>query len=386
MKILIVRTFPDIMNTEGYNVQEIGLARALIVAGNVCDIILYNGKNKDRVQECTFEENGKIYYYRIYWLRGYNLLKNGFMPSAEKIIRQYDVIQVDEYDLIYSWRLYTWQIRPTVVYHGLYYSEYTRGYNLKCRVFDQMFLRWHRHDKVIALTKSEKATEFLRGKGFKHVHTAGVGLDIRQFENRGEKVTCPISPKGNKFRLLYVGKIEERRNSLFLLDVFQKLKEKVKNVELVVIGSGEKDYLKAFGEKAQEMIANGDLTYLKRASQRELALVYENCDLLLFPSNYEIFGMVLLEAMYFGLPVVSSDNGGSGTLIKDGENGRILHDFRTQSWTEAVEELLINQEKYNDMKEKAAHTIREGFLWEHLADKFIAAFEEARGLFEKKEF
>ena len=168
MKILIVRTFPDIMNTEGYNVQEIGLARALIVVGNVCDIILYNGKNKDRVQECTFEENGKIYYYRIYWLRGYNLLKNGFMPSAEKIIRQYDVIQVDEYD-------------------GLYYSEYTRGYNLKCRVFDQMFLRWHRHDKVIALTKSEKATEFLRGKGFKHVHTAGVGLDIKQFENRGKK-------------------------------------------------------------------------------------------------------------------------------------------------------------------------------------------------------
>ena len=47
---------------------------------------------------------------------------------------------------------------------------------------------------------------------------------------------------------------------------------------------------------------------------------------------------------------------------------------------------MINREKYNDMKEKAAHTIREGFLWEHLADKFIAAFEEARGLFEKKEF
>ena len=385
MKILIVRTFPDIMNIESYNVQEIGLAKALIMAGNVCDIILYNGKNKDYMQEYTFESDGKVYAYKIYWLHGYNLIKNGFMPSAKKIIKQYDVIQVDEYDLIYSWWLYTKQIRPTVVYHGLYYSEYTKGYNLKCRVFDQMFLRWHRHDRVVALTKSEKASDFLRQKGFQYVHTVGVGIDQAQFENTGEKIVCPIKKRSDKFRLLYVGKIEERRNSLFLLEVFQKLKNRIDNVELIVIGTGEESYLSMFKEKAQTMIENGDMTYLRRASQKELALVYENCDLFLFPSNYEIFGMVLLEAMYFGLPVLSSDNGGASVLIKDEENGIIIDDFQQESWVQAIDNLIRDKEKYSIIKEKASQTIKERFLWSHLADKFLEAFEEATELFKNGE-
>ena len=384
MKILIVRTFPDIMNIESYNVQEIGLAKALIMAGNVCDIILYHGKSKDHIQEYTFKSDGKAYTFKIYWLHGYNLIKNGFMPSAKKIIKQYDVIQVDEYDLVYSWWLYTKQIRPTVVYHGLYYSEYTKGYNLKCRVFDQLFLRWRRHDRVVALTKSEKASDFLRKKGFQYVHTVGVGIDETQFENSENGMACPIEEKAEKFRLLYVGKIEERRNSLFLLDVFQKLINRVNNVELIVIGTGEEHYLSMFEKKAQAMIANGNMTYLKRASQKELALVYQNCDLFLFPSNYEIFGMVLLEAMYFGLPVVSSDNGGA-SVIKDEENGRIIDDFQIESWVCAIEELIKNKEKYTTIRERASRTIREKFLWNHLADKFLEAYKEATELFENEE-
>lgn len=385
MKILIVRTFPDIMNIERYNVQEIGLAKALTAAGNVCDVILYHGKNRDEIKEYTFENDGKTYTYKIYWLRGYNFFKNGFMPSAKRIIKQYDVIQVDEYDLIYSWRLYTKQIRPTIVYHGLYYSEYTKGYNLKCRIFDWTFLRWHKHDRVVALTKSEKASDFLRQKGFQRVHTVGVGIDLAQFENNGEEIVCPIEKKHDKFRLLYVGKIEERRNSLFLLDVFQKLKSKIDNIELIVIGTGEEHYRNMFEKKAQALIASGDMTYIKRASQKELAQVYENCDLFLFPSNYEIFGMVLLEAMYFGLPVVSSNNGGASVLIKNEENGRILDDFRVENWVDGIGELIRDKEKFSVMKERAANTIKEGFLWSHLADKFVEAFKEAADLFESGE-
>ena len=48
MKILIVRTFPDILNLNSYNVQEVGLAKALTLKGHQCDIVLYNGKHADR--------------------------------------------------------------------------------------------------------------------------------------------------------------------------------------------------------------------------------------------------------------------------------------------------------------------------------------------------
>lgn len=51
-----------------------------------------------------------------------------------------------------------------------------------------------------------------------------------------------------------------------------------------------------------------------------------------FTSNYEIFGMVLLEAMYFGLPVISSMNGGASVLIEDQENGYIMQSFKITDW------------------------------------------------------
>ena len=86
MKILIVRTFPDILNLESYNVQEIGLAKALCLKGHHCDIVLYHGKNKDKVQEYRFENQGKEYHFIIYWLKGIGFLKNGYMPSLKKII------------------------------------------------------------------------------------------------------------------------------------------------------------------------------------------------------------------------------------------------------------------------------------------------------------
>ncbi len=381
MKILIVRTYPDILKIDNYNVQEIGLAKALIVKGNQCDIILYYGRNKDQVKEYFFEEQGRRYSYKIYWLHGYNFIKNGFMPSARRIIRQYDVIQVDEYDLIYSWMLYTRQIRPTVIYHGLYYSRYTKGYNLKCSVFDRMFLPLRRYDRVVALTKSEMASVFLRGKGFAHVRTVGVGIDAARFEGRNENGALSF-PKTDKIRLLYVGKIEERRSSLFLLEVFRNLKSRGAAVELIVIGTGEKNYTKAFLKAAEDLIAEGDMKYYAEAAQGELAEVYKNCDIFLFPSHYEIFGMVLLEAMYFGLPVVSSQNGGSSVLIRDGENGRIVKDFQAKSWAAVIEELLQDREKLKLIKENAKKTVREGFLWSCLAGKFMEGYQEAIRLYE----
>ena len=121
MKILIVRSFPDILNLNAYNVQEIGLAKALTRRGLECGIVLYNGRQKDRKERYTFSEDGKEYSFIIYWLKGFSFFKNGIMPSVFRLISQYDVIQVHEYDQILSWMLYTRMKKPTVIYHGPYY-------------------------------------------------------------------------------------------------------------------------------------------------------------------------------------------------------------------------------------------------------------------------
>ena len=55
MKVLLVRPFPDILNLNTYNVQEIGLAKALAAKGIICDVVLFNAGDKNRVEEYEFE-------------------------------------------------------------------------------------------------------------------------------------------------------------------------------------------------------------------------------------------------------------------------------------------------------------------------------------------
>ncbi len=206
MKILIIRTFPSIMDLNTYNIQEIGLARALVARGHECGVIFYNGKVSDKIEKLIFQKNKVQYEIKIYWLKGYSFFKNGFMPAIKKIVNQYDVIQVNEYDQISSWMLYTKQKRPTVIYHGPYYHQYAKGYNIKCSIFDVLFLKLSNYKDVITLTKSEPASEFIKSKGFKNVYTIGVGIDEDSFSLGEEVVKCPIEKEVRNSDCYMLGK------------------------------------------------------------------------------------------------------------------------------------------------------------------------------------
>lgn len=373
MKILIVRTFPDILNIDTYNVQEIGLAKALIRKGHECDIVLFGGKNHSEWKEYSFTENEKEYKYRIFWCHGFNLLKMGIMPDVMKIIPNYDVIQVHEYEQLLSWKLYRKQIKPTIVYHGLYASNYTKGYNLKCAVFDKLFFKWHKYDNVICATKSEPAAKLLLTKGFKKVTSVGVGLD----DSRFSEAETTKKTDSDSYLLLYIGKIEDRRNSLFMIDVFEELLRRGLDVKLKVIGTGDKEYLNRFMDRTSQLRNDEKLIYLPRIEQSETPAEYVNADAFIFPSQYEIFGMVLLEAMYFGCPVISSFNGGSGTLITNDELGVLQSGFDASSWADAIEKLLKDPEKRAKISSNSKALIRNEYLWDAIADKFISLYEEA---------
>ena len=377
MKVLIVRTFPDILNLNTYNVQEIGLAKALTSRGITCGVVLYAGKSEERKELYRFEKDGKEFSFFVYHMKGFSVFKNGFMPAVYRLMREYDVLQVHEYDQIFSWMLYSRLKLPTVIYHGPYYHTYARGYNLKCRVFDMLFLRNRKYKHVIALTKSGLATDFLRNKGFSQVRAVGVGVDSEQFSvKEGEEVACRLQEDESCFRLLYVGKIEERRNVYFLIELFELLQKKRENIRLVIVGDGEEQYRKAFLDRIRPWTENGKIIYYQKATQKELALIYQRSDMFVFTSNYEIFGMVLLESMYFGLPVISSMNGGASVLINSGKNGYVMDSFNADLWAEKILAVAEDEELRHVMGREAKQTIEKHFLWDRLADQFIRAYSD----------
>lgn len=379
MKILIVRTFPDILKLNSYNVQEIGLAKALNSRGHQCDVVLYGGSQKDHLEKYSFDNGKEKSSFCIYWLKGYSLFKNGFMPSLIKYLPLYDVIQVHEYDQVLSWLIYAHYSKPVVIYHGPYYHKYTKGYNLKCRVFDLLFLHGKRYRTIPALTKSVLAKDFLLEKGFKYVKAVGVGLDEEKIKKTVPQAEIVPQKQKHVFRMLYIGKIEERRNVYFLIEVFRKIRKNNDNVELVIVGNGEEAYTAAFLNSIEKERKEEKIIYIPSVPQNSLASVYQEADCFLFTSNYEIFGMVLLEAMYFGLPVISSRNGGSVTLIEDGENGFVLDGFNLDEWCEKIESLMTDETRRKKMSHEAIRKVSDHYLWEKLVDQFIEAYEQAIG-------
>ena len=150
----------------------------------------------------------------------------------------------------------------------------------------------------------------------------------------------------------------------------------------MLIGDGEKKYWDNFLNSIKWEIEKGKIIYRKKVTQEELPEIYQTSDLFLFTSNYEIFGMVLLEAMYFGLPVISTLNGGASTLINEGENGYVIDEFDAEKWSEKIAELIDDRERRQSMGQYACETIKSRFTWDKLAEKFESAYEEAIDLFQ----
>jgi glycosyltransferase involved in cell wall biosynthesis len=120
---------------------------------------------------------------------------------------------------------------------------------------------------------------------------------------------------------LYVGRIEERKGLHLLLQACNILRQEGCNFSLAIIGRGpQQDELKAYCHTHD---LDDRVQWLGWIDYRQLGVYFQQADVFVFPSLEDIWGMVTLEAMAFGKPVVGSKWAGSSELIVDGENGWI---------------------------------------------------------------
>ena len=372
MKILIVRTHASHLDINSYNVQEIGLARAYVSLGHTVDIVMYGGWTKNRKE---IVEDG----INIIFMRSIGILKNGIFPGIKRLATKYDLIQTHEYDQITSWLLYTdRKLKSKVIlYHGPYYSSFNKGYNLRCKIADKIMLKIRNNPYVRCYTKSEAAKEFLESKGYVNVTAVGVGLDTSIWE-RDKDIEIHSTSKGqvgHLFTYTYVGKIEPRRNSLFLMKLMDRLLSAHNDIRCMVVGDGDIDYLNQCMSVVRKHIDSGRLIYRNKVNQTEIASVYEESDCMLFPSIYEIFGMVLMEAMYFTVPVITSDNGGADMLYRDGENGLVIDSnrnggFKLEEWMDAAERIYSDSNLRESIRMKLSYD-RYKLGWEVVAKGII---------------
>ena len=142
------------------------------------------------------------------------------------------------------------------------------------------------------------------------------GIDVRAFSS-----ATPRTDLGAGRKLLFVGRLHERKGFRTGVEAFGRLAHEHRDLRLVVAGDGQdRSAVAALPADLRERV-----TLLGTVANRELPPVHRACDLFLAPNQGgESFGVILLEAMAAGLPVVASDIPGYDEVVTDGVDGLLV--------------------------------------------------------------
>lgn len=178
--------------------------------------------------------------------------------------------------------------------------------------------------------------------------------------------TPPVHlPKG-VINLLFVGRFDAPKGIDYLLENFSKCKRK--DIHLFVIG----DNVVGDSEKIP-MVNTEKVTFCGWIPHNQLDGYYKSCDAVIMPSRWEAFGLVGVEAMKYGRPVIVSNRGALPELVKIGENGYIFYFDHPESLIQILEKL--DKRNLCRMGQKAEFIFMQRYESEKMLEKTILIYK-----------
>ena len=177
---------------------------------------------------------------------------------------------------------------------------------------------------------------------------------------------------------LFCGAWDHVKGVRYLVDAWTRLHDAGDRIPLTVLGPGlpAPHVLESFPERVRPLV-----TVIDRVSEDRVVEEYRRHDLLVFPSTYEGFGLVVIEAMSQGLPVVATPVGCAAELVLDGVTGARVYPRDGAAIANAVRRLMGDQASRELLGAGAAEAVR-GMTWRRTAERtldvYARALEQAR--------
>ena len=163
-----------------------------------------------------------------------------------------------------------------------------------------------------------------------------------------------LNKKGNSIRLVSVGTLNKRKNQLFQIEISKELARMGIDFNLNIIGDGPD-----FFELKQHIIKyNLQEKVVLVGKTNHVEKYLEESDIFLHTALYEPFGLVLIEAMASGLPIITFNGGGNGEIIENGVNGFLMNKLDEKMFSTKIIELFGNLEEYNRISENAYNSAK----------------------------
>jgi D-inositol-3-phosphate glycosyltransferase len=377
-------------DTGGMSVYIREIARELGQQGHSVDVYTRVHDPEDR-QIYELNQNVRLIHLRagvdeeMHKLAVYSYLPD-FAYNVESFKRQDDL----QYDLIFShywlsalagtYLQQWWHVAHIAMFHTLgavknAIKERTcltlDEDELKLRIETERDLVQRCH-RIIAPTDREKE-EFVRhyGAPSEKISVVPCGVNLDQFKVLDKAQAKQYLGFGNDKIILFVGRIDPLKGIDNLIKALSYLRD-IQGLRLLVIGGGEHSQNEV--EKLRKVACNlkmgNSINFLDLVEHEQLPYFYSGADVCVVPSYYESFGLVALESLACGTPVVATDVGDFRDIIREGETGYVVRDNVPQLLADKIALLLSRPHIDKESAQLIRATVSK-FSWSNIAEAIV---------------
>lgn len=316
------------------------------------------------------------------WTKNYPLAVPPFYPMLRHFRRH-------TFDLIHTHTPFTigfvglrWaqshEIPIVTTYHTLYdkYAHYIPFFPkryVRYKIAKHTNFYYNSVDHVI--TPSTAALKWLRRHS---VNTPITVVPTGNFQGRTldrSEIRQRLGVSPSHKVLLYVGRIAREKNLGTLLEASAQVMKRDSSVRLWLVGDGP--HRQACVEHARALGIGDRVRFVGFVPREEVDPFYAMADLFVFASMTETQGLVVSEAMAYGLPAVVVQGGGAGASVRDGETGLLVRND-AEAMSQAILSILGDESRYARLSSAARQSVRR-YTRAEMADLVLEVYRQALG-------
>lgn len=375
-------------DTGGMSVYIRELAHELGKRGHLVDIYTRAHDPKDR-QTYELGQNARLIHLEAGEVENiHKLVVYSHLPDFTRNLESFRKRNDLQYDLIFShywlsglvgdYLQQRWAVPHIMTFHTLGAVKNTFGVGgnePELRIETERALAQNCH-RIIATTEKEKE-ELIRYYGAlpERIGVVPCGVNLEQFKPVSKEHARQHLGFGNNKIILFVGRIDPLKGIDKLIKAMPHL-QNIKGLRLVIIGGG--DHSQREIEKLQKLARNlnvqDSVTFSGLIKHDQLPYFYSAADACVVPSYYESFGLVALESLACGTPVVATDVGNLKSVIRQGETGYVITDNAPHRLADKIA-LLLSRKSTDTESTLSIRASVSRFGWPNIAEAIIREYQ-----------
>jgi D-inositol-3-phosphate glycosyltransferase len=237
-------------------------------------------------------------------------------------------------------------------------------------------------DRLVALTSVDRQQMIRHYGDLAPIVVIPGGVDLERFRPRPKAdARRALGLQETERIVLFVGRIQRLKGLEVLLRAFARLSD-LDNRRLVIVGgqpgtSQESREIARLQHLAAKLGVAERTRFVGAIAHEELPLYYSAADVSAMPSSYESFGLVAVESLACGTPVVATRVGGLTSIVRDGETGLLVPWRDADLFAERLRAVLQDERLRARLARSARKSVL-GYGWDRIADEHLALFAEVR--------